>query len=78
VSYTEVQIIHGDIESAEEMAGLEAVHKAAQPFWQRTHGTNDTTTLVITPDGLRPVLGAISANRRAWWKVTVTSGAVAL
>jgi hypothetical protein len=64
-----VQIQHGDWETQQDVDAIQAVRDAADPWWHRTHGTNDTTTLYIDPAGLDPVLDEIANRRRSWWRV---------
>lgn len=72
VDRVEVHIAHGDLEDAGQEAAMAAVRAAATPFWLRTVATNDTTTLVVVPAGMRPVLDAIAAHRESWWRVQLT------
>lgn len=66
-----VCILHGDLESEREVSALQAVRNACDPWFRRSLGTNDTTTLVVSPAGLGKVLSAVAANRRPWWQVRV-------
>jgi len=67
-----VNIRHGDLDTAREVHALQAVRKAARPYYRREVGTNDTTSFELEVAGLHPVLDAVCAHRRRWWEVTVT------
>ena len=70
-----ITIIHGDIENEAEMKGLEAVRRACDPYWIKTHGTNDTTTYYLHRAGVTALMRAVRMHRRSWWKVTMTGEA---
>lgn len=69
-----LQIEHGDIETAEETAALQAISAAlsARRHPLTTIGTNDTTTFVILDAELPgDVADLVEATRAVypWWKV---------
>jgi hypothetical protein len=68
----DIKIAHGDPEEDYEVQALQRVRDAAEPWWLRTLGTNDTTAYRIRREGLEPMLALINEIKCPWWRVTVT------